>query len=72
MSLTEILLEAASESSVSPGLTETTRPLTGGMTRSSPAFSESFEVRLLAHQTVIIDTPKRFAMLVSVSPSRTV
>ena len=46
--------------------------MTGGMTRSLPVFSESFEVKLLAHQTVIIETPKRLAIPVSVSPSLTV
>ena len=34
-----------------------------------PTFMESFEVRSLAHQIVIIDTPNRLAMPVRVSPS---
>ena len=71
MSSAVILLAAANESSVSPALTVATRPLTGGMTSSRPDLSSSFEVSLLAHQTVIIETPKRLAMPVSVSPSLT-
>ena len=62
---------AASVSSVSVGPTVTTTPVTGGIVRVWPMWRSAFDLRLFAHQTVIIETPNLLAMPVSVSPDRT-
>ena len=53
---------------MSVGPTVTTTPLTGGIVRVWPTWSSDLEVRLLAHHTVIIETPNLRAMPVRVSP----
>ena len=56
---------------MSPALTVTTTPSTGGITRTWPILRSSFDLSLFAHQIVIIETPVRLAIPVSVSPDRT-
>ena len=71
MSAASTFSAAATEASVSPALTVTTRPLTGGITSTWPTLRSSFDLSLFAHQIVIIETPVRLAIPVSVSPDRT-
>ena len=71
MSAASTFFVFAMEASVSPAFTSTTRPLTGGITRTWPILRSFFDFSLFAHQMVIIETPVLPAIPVSVSPGRT-
>ena len=70
-SASETSAAAAILASVSPAFTTWTVPSTGGMSSFWPTLRASLDLRWFAHHSVIIDTPKWWAMPVSVSPDRT-
>jgi hypothetical protein len=63
---------AARPSTVSPGSTRWTTPLTGGISSVCPTVRRSALVSLLAQTTVLALRPKRSAIDQRVSPGRTV
>ena len=62
---------AAKASSVSFGVTVTTRPVTGGIVSVWPMCRSFLFLRSFAHQTVIIETSNLDAIPTSVSPGLT-